>query len=273
MADKVSIKNALQKGRLTLAPLVILPVPVLLLTLNIVGRSNVPEYVMVITFIGTLILILIGVLVYWKKAMIKWQIWAFTSVDNIHELKKAAELGNLLNGYISLEDVSDKYPDIYKTIEKLFKEPCQLIDDPSVPNEVVIYFRKLFQRSSIYFALTFFCLGIYMISAGFYEYGGLFTLLPAGIIFWLYIKTADRNPQLIIDENGIFHTGSFTNWADIVNCEVIRSGSKHIEYTLHYECPDGKKEVQINNLFIKPQKLNHFLFVYRSRYKIKHTVR
>src|ERR1035437_2546164 len=114
MTDKISIAQALQRGRLIISPVVILPVPLFILILNIVTRCNVPDYIIMITFISSIILIILLVLIYWRIAMIKWQVWAFMKVDNAPELEKAAAIANLISNVVNLDHVAEKYPEVYK---------------------------------------------------------------------------------------------------------------------------------------------------------------
>ena len=270
MTDKVSIMQALQRGRLIISPLVILPVPLLILILNIVTRCNVPDYVMVITFFVSLILIIILVLVYWKYAMIKWQIWAFMKVDNALELEKAADIANLTSNVVNLAHVADKYPEAFKQIQQRLKEPYKLLDDSDIPSETVIYFRKIYQQSISFFLLAVTLFGCYGMVHHFMAYMVVFTLLPIAVLFALWYNTSDRSPQVTISDEGIDADGIFTSWSDITNEEVIAMWGRSASYFLNYESPDGKKEVKINNLYIKPQKLNHLIFVYRARHQVKH---
>ena len=269
MTHNVSIAQALQRGRLMILPLLILPVPLFGLVLNIVTRFNVPDYVMFIGLILDMALIIFLVLLYWKYSMIKWQIWAFMKVDNALELEKAADIANLTSNVVNLGDVAEKYPEAYRQIEQRLKEPYKLSEGSDIPPETVIYFKKIYQQGISIFLLGLFAFGCYGMLHQFMAYMVVFTLFPVAVLSVLYYNTSDSSPQITISEEGIDADRVLTSWRDITNEEVAAVWGRSVSYYLNYEYSGVKKEIKINNLYIKPQRLNHLLFVYRARYNAK----
>ena len=228
MANTVSVEQALRRGKLVAAPMVIVPVPLLLLILNVATRFNPPGYAIGITLVVSLVSIIGLALVYWKAAMTRWQVWAFMHVVDVQELKKAAMTANLLNNFVGLNDVADRYPDAYKVIAQRLDMHQKLADDSDVPNETSVYYRKIYQQPLFFYLLVFFALGVFALSRGFYAYGLIATLMPVGLLLWQYSKTSSPSPQLILNEDGLEGDGTFTSWKDITNDDVINTGSKSV---------------------------------------------
>jgi putative Mn2+ efflux pump MntP len=115
-------------------------------------------------------------------------------------------------------------------------------DDLSVPNETVIYYSKI----STYFEII---VGILIISFGIYSYFtknyfGSIIFIPFGIymIYKERKKVRNKNPQIIINNNGIeIHSKKFSKWSTIKNIEIVcEEGADTKEYFLSFNSHKGR---------------------------------
>ncbi|NDC41637.1 MAG: hypothetical protein EBZ77_08815 [Chitinophagia bacterium] len=237
--------------------------PLLLFILNIVSRLHVTETVVSVTFLVSLIAIVVIALVAWKKIAIKWMLWAFNGTDNVHELQQAAALANLTNSYVSLNDLSKQYPEAYSRILERLNSAPQFVDDPAIPEETAIYFRKIYQNGFFYFSFILLAAGVITVIGG--NFSGFIFGFPMVMVIVKWYNTFSNEPQLILSQDGICYKGVLSTWQEISNEALTLVSARTPRYTLSYNAPGGKEEIIVNDLNINPQRLNHLLFVYRGR--------
>jgi len=200
--------------------------------------------------------------------------WAFSHVNNVHELKnrlillvKITEEDTLLK---KIENSTEYYKKYWKLRIKFAQEHI-FVDDETIPEETVIYNLKQKTRSKMFIVLVImlilFALGIFIIAsavdAEMYigALGGVFPIIVAiffvFFVFWGWKK--NKKPQLILNSKGIIsNKAGFHKWEEIWFC-IISDGS------LIYKHSSGGENVKFAYNEIKLSKL---LWVYSERNKL-----
>jgi hypothetical protein len=211
---------------------------------------------------------------WWSIKITKWRIWAFENVRNVHELQKRAIQEKLIWSESSLLNKTEIRSKIDKErlnlLKSKFEKEDLFEDDLSIPNETIIYYSKegnYIEMVTMLFVLGF---GIYLlIQTDNYIIGTIFSVLGAYFSFNEYRQATDTNPQIIINDKGIWTISTeFYEWSDIENEEVIsKLAGKHTTYYLIYDHPDGAEYLNIDDFETDQRSLNKLLIVYRGRNK------
>ncbi|PQJ11438.1 hypothetical protein CJD36_006450 [Flavipsychrobacter stenotrophus] len=164
-------------------------------------------------------------------SIIKWQIWAYNSVEDIRELDSM----QCLLHQLCIEDYNDKEfwmskKDIAerKAILERYYGPYQFKDDVNVPNETVV------------------------------------TDVWMGSLF-------NKGGNLILNDQGIESpNGTYYTWENIWDEEVIVENvmSNQKRHFLSYKVQGERIRLPLNRLGIDYIQLKHALYVYRVRYDV-----
>ncbi len=208
-------------------------------------------------------------LLYSAYMTTKWRIWAFSNVDNVHELKRAAITEQLINEDDSwqtkLEIRTQSDNEALAAIQKRFEEERSFIDDLTVPNVTLIF------NSYIEYTLGgWFLIGLGVATGFLISWFTLLILIPAiGILYKGYTRTRQDtgNAVITITNDGIgTYSADFHNWSEIENEKVTYiSSGRNGSYQFGYDYPGGSEDINLNFVKIKPSQLNHLLYIYRNR--------
>lgn len=276
MASEVSVKKALQRGYLLIGYPVLAMVLLssgFFLPLLYKGSSH--------TVGGTFLKFLISLVIiwlYWCIAAVKWRIWAFTKVRNVHELKRKSLESNLLfpkeSFFSKIQWISSSDKQKLKELEVKFKQEDLFIDQKDIPSETIICSSKAKYVSVLVFLLGATFWGLILTFHGHLVVGIIMTL-SAGFFSWLkYQEIVGNKPKIILNEKGIKTVYTqFVQWSEIHKEKVVCEGTgNHILYFLEYHYPGGKEKIKINDLAIDARKLEHLLYIYRGRSNSKNNL-
>jgi hypothetical protein len=211
---------------------------------------------------------------WWSIKITKWRIWAFENVRNVHELQKRAIQEKLIwseNSLLSKTEIRSKIDNERLNLLKTkFEKEDLFEDDLSTPHETIIYYSKEGNYIEMVIMLLLMGFGIYLlIQTDNYIIGTIFSILGAYFSINEYRQATDTNPQIIINDKGIWTISTeFYEWSDIENEEVINNGLSNNNYCyLFYEHPNGMEFLQIEDFETDQRSLNKLLIVYRGRNK------
>jgi uncharacterized membrane protein YciS (DUF1049 family) len=265
MDGSVTVEQALSKGRWQLKYL-----PMIVTFGCIIGCYFLVEYTFLegyIILIGFVLGFSMGWLV-WNYYVMKWKIWSYENVRNIHELQRKAVEEKLIwnsgSWFEKTEFKNYEQKQKLKQLEKKFLEKDVFRDDVSVPKETVIYY----SRSTIVFLLVLY-LGISVLGGYFLLEEDYFGLLFLG--FGLYLsynqikKVSDKSPQIVINDKGIrLKNENLISWDKIYDDKVYNqsNGKSSTNYLAFND-----EEISIDDLGISFSELEKLLHVYRVRYE------
>lgn len=274
MRVNVPINKAVRRGRLT----VNLPGALIFLAFSIGVPSLLLQYTEEtwILVTGIVVGLIVGFVLGWIYsgfAVLRWQIWAFENVKNVHELKEKAIIEKVIypDGHWSekLNFASKEQKQKLKLLERKFVNEDEYHDDLNVAKETSIYISK--EQ-----VLVFFGVGILIFGIGVYRYfvketsNGIQLAAISLIFFGLaYNDYRKKEPQIIISNLGIkLHKKGLMNWEFISgeHIEIERLHNRHQKY-LCLDYKENQERILINHLGINVDDFEHLLQVYRLRYE------
>lgn len=206
--------------------------------------------------------------ILWSYFVMKWKIWAYENVRNIHELQRKAVQEKLIwnrGSWFEKTEVKNYHQkQKLKQLQKKFLEKDVYKDDNSVPKETIIFY----SRNTLAFLLALYIgisgLGVYFLKDK--EYIGL---LFFG--FGLYLsfnqikKLREKSPQISINDKGIIlKNENLISWDRIYNDRVYcQSNGKNSTNYLAF----NDEEISIDDLGITFSELENLLHVYRVRFE------
>jgi hypothetical protein len=209
----------------------------------------------------------------WSCTVVRWKLWAYTNVRNVHELQKRAIEDRIIwpdgNFFNRTEIKTREQRYALDQLEARFRERDVFNDDAAVPLETYVYISK----GQMYFNAA---LGVFFIGLGIYLYTGAETLkeklytyvAPLVGVYLLFVAVKglrNTKPVLVLSDEGIRLQGKgLRQWHEIYNEGVVK---KNKEDVLVYGHDDGGESVEIENLAIKAAVLKHLLRVYRGRFE------
>ena len=273
----VSVSKAINYGiYLILIPTLLLftgiPFLVYLLKLNywIVGMSFVIS--MFVSYI------------YWLFTVNKWKIWVLNNVRNIHELyEKAIErkIINKPNSFFSKTEfaITKEQKHQLEELENIrFSEADFIADDVTVPNETEVYYSKfgliIFSILSIVFAYLL----LFGSETDKKDTIKIKVFFPISLLFLIRyaIKYLKIYPVFTMSNEGIkIENSELFSWNEVtVNVGTLSTLSDTVYVKICYLNPikDSYEfvEIEVDDLKISRNKLEHYLNVYQHRYKMKY---
>ncbi|MES2588089.1 MAG: hypothetical protein V4622_03855 [Bacteroidota bacterium] len=225
-----------------------------------------------------LIMMLGFIWIYWSFVIVKWKLWAFEKVRNVHELKKRAIQERLISKDSSFIEKTEFWTLIerakWNSLQKKFQFEDEFNDDFTIQKETLIYYSKSKNYISLFVLFILLAVDIYIICLiRSYLVESIILVFISYLIFESIKKVIDKNPQITINEQGIKTISSvFLEWNEIKNIDIICEGSgKYIVYYLIYSFPNGSVKLNISDLNINRKTLNKLLIIYQERYKKKNT--
>ncbi|WP_298895864.1 hypothetical protein [uncultured Psychroserpens sp.] len=278
MKREVSVDEAIKKGQL----IINVPVMICLIGCPVIGiylsnKDLIPDW-------GLGVAIVLGIALgwlIWSIVITKWRIWAFEHVRNVHELKKRAIETKLIwrDGHVfeKTEIRSKKDQQKLEELDLKFQEDDIYEEDPSVPLVTKIYYSK---KHSIFILLF----GIFTVIISFalllddslksYIIGS-FLLATGGYCVIMSIKkTFNNTVQITIDKSGIQLVSEpkiswFEIYEDAITYEGIgKSSTAHLTF---YDADDRFFKINLEDLKIKPARLEVILRTYRMRHSKNNT--
>lgn len=219
-----------------------------------------------------IVLALVAAWLYWSIMIVRWRIWAFDNVNNVHDLYKRAITERLIwpdGSWASKTEIwTQSQREKWEAIKTRFNKPEVFENDFTVPSETIIYYSRSrnFTEMAVMLALAGF--GVYLIAA---EINLLFGIVMVAIGIFFAVKefrqATNTEPQITLNEKGITTAShGATNWEDITEAEVIleRSG-RNLHAYLVYSTPLESIKISIEDFDTDRNQLYHLVKVYRGR--------
>lgn len=269
MNETVTIDKAISRGHR------MVNFPVAIIMLGIIGLSIYLSIKKVVPFWGIPIGFVLGFVfawLWWSVMITKWRLWAFENIRNVHELKNRAIQENLIWPDNSVFEKTEIWTaadrERWNALQIKFKQKDLFQDNPTIPDETIVYYSKGKNLLEMAIMLGGLVLGVKLIVKDEnYVLGVIFSIV--GVYFGIkeYKETTNKTPQIILNDDGIVTVATtFYNWREIENEKVVREGiGKNIRYYLVYDHPDGSEHLSIHEYDIDHKKLNKLLILYRGR--------
>jgi len=280
-ADKALIKyNQINNVLMFIAIIVLIVVTLvtIFITFNYFSSEIIAGIIFFLAF--SVYAVLFGVFIFVLSPTFHlWKFWAFSRVGNVHELKERL----ILLGHVSEENKffekienSTKYDQKYWNIRLKFAQENIFVDDKTIPDETLIYYSKKISIIIISLMMPLFAFGILLliITDDVKEFMnvifGFFFMISTAIIgyFFGYKKLINKEPQLILDNKGIYsNKKGFYKWEEIESC-IIWTGNKAVLLFTHSR---GHENIKIQELNVKNNgiRLSKLLMVYKERNKLQ----
>jgi hypothetical protein len=195
----------------------------------LLAKSLIPPYLVFLSIVGSP---LVG-WIYWSFAITRWRIWAFSQVDNVHELKERAIIGKLIwpDGSIfeKTEIRTEKDRALLRIIETRFDEippSREIADDSSIPDTTLIYYSRTYILVTAGFMAIVAGYGVYVLATTSRQYLGIFCVLFGGYYIVRNIKKiTSTRPQIILNKIGITIGDRLIKWREINDVTISHSSN------------------------------------------------
>lgn len=267
--NTVTVKQAIRKGKLDLIffpILIIFGTPVI--GVFLILFYELPPWVTLVFFVLGFFL---GSL-YWSYNVVKWKIWAYDNVRNVHELKHKAIQYNLIhtdNSWLNKTEIMNNHQrEKLQQLEKKFLVEDVYEDDPSVPSEIKVSYSKweALINFVVFGFLVLFGFIVINTESAFFGWGTI--IIGTYYLFKNIRKLFRRTPLFTIGNKGITTSefGSIT-WELIPYCYVeVRGIGKGAEkYFVFFAKGKGSHEVLLDETNISIEKLEEYIKIYKVR--------
>jgi hypothetical protein len=268
----VTVDKALTRGQLTVN------IPVFFIMFGVMGLCFYLAILKLIPFYFAPTSILLGPVVawiYWSFAITRWRIWAFSNVNDVHELKTLAISGQLIwpdgSFFERTEIRTNKERILINELEKRFKEPKkkkQFIDDPSIPPVTKIFYSKLNLIYELVLMTACLSFGVYLlVTKDSWIFGTGLILVGAYFAIKDFKKLSTFEPQIILDNKGIEITGDNYPWTEIQEfTATLETFGKNSNSYLILETSSGTVKINIDDYDTTFRQLRHILSIYKGRF-------
>ena len=266
----ISVKKAIKRGHL------ILSVPIFLL---IIGSFILPAFLLdKEAFTGYIFLMLIlicffSIWLYIGYFSLKWKVWAFDRVSQVHLLRKRAnESGLMLNDgnwilKYTLNSKSDR--DKWTQLQKKFLIDDVYENDNSVPESTTLKNSTKKHLSEIIVWLICSIVGLFLLISKSYLIGALCTI--PGIYYLIkhskFLTDKKIKLKLKISDKGIEFNSKKYNWSDIESDNIMNEGShKNRRYIFRFSTFQKQNfDIEITHLNIGYEEFEYRLNIYKKR--------
>jgi hypothetical protein len=268
----VTVDKALTRGQLAVN------IPVFIIMFGVMGLLFYLATKKLIPFYFGPTSIVLGPLVawiYWSFAITRWRIWAFSNVDDVHELKALAISGQLIwpdGSFFERTEIRTKKERVLiNELEKRFKESKkrkQFIDDPSIPSVTKIFYSKFNLIYEILLMTACLSFGVYLlITKDSWIFGTGLILVGAYFAIKDFKKLSTFEPQIILDNKGIEITGDSYPWTEIQDfTATLETFGKNSNSYLILETSSGTVKINIDDYDTSFRQLRHILNIYKGRF-------
>lgn len=282
MKKQVTVKEAINRGQKIISyptyGIMIIGIFFSIYLFNLNIHKSIP-------IIFLLLSILVFPWLYWSFTIVHWRIWAFSNVENGHELKlKAIEAKLILPDGDSFNKTEIRTAKQHKILQKIEPklEPPEIsyytYPDGKLPEELEIFNSKRNLILSYTFYLVVMLFGFFLIFSenSTIEKKGIGILVLSLIIFAI-IKRKPINftsPQIIINYNGIQTINTnFINWEDIQYIVVISENENWYSAPLLEIKMKNQNEfgdlVNVEHLEFTSDELQKIITIYQQRNRLK----
>ncbi len=220
--------------------------------------------------------------IYSARIITKWRIWAFSRVNDVHELRIAAIAAAVIpetgswQEKLEIRTRADKKA--LQEIQARFDAPYQFVDESDVPPETKIYYAspdiavRVLVGSAILVTLALLALP----ACGLNPYTGLMLITGAtGLVAgkMLRPKGDKRIPALILSNAGITTPTRTDTWDNISDENIVREESHSrngttIHFKLRYKAWQRQlPDIDLDDISIPIDRVVHLLYFYRKRYE------
>lgn len=291
--NAISVEKAITRGKFLLAYLPMLIIFfVFLASFFFIDFLNLPKWYLVPAF---LVAIALGWL-QWSLCVIKWKIWAYKNVRNVHKLYRKAVEYKLIweddSFYNKTQIVSRQDKIELHYLEKKFEEVDEYQDDISIPDKIMIYHSKYLLAFFLIFGISSLFLGIFFFDDP-KKYLFYFTSILMFYQFYIRIKIGC---YLEINSEGItYKETELFEWKNMISEKVVYDANtkKHKLVICRMEVSNDEvvnmeedleneeiyeisvsdffktKEIEIDDLSVKPIEIERIIQVFRVRYNKK----
>lgn len=271
MLDNITVDKALSKGhKMITYPGLLIMFGTMALTFLLGFQKSTPVWVWPIGLCAALIFPWF----FWSIKVVKWKVWAFDSVRNVHELKKRAIQQNLIWPDSSIFNKTEIWSrddkQKWELLQDKFLKKDEVIyeNDVTMPGEKIIFYSKGKSLFAMSFMLGCIAIGIYIIiQSNSYVIGIILCLVGGYLAYGQFKNVINKTPQIILNNEGIQTINTpFFSWSEVFNEDVDIEGSgKHTHYYLVYDHPGGTENLQIDDYDINYKELRRLLRVYKGR--------
>ena len=288
----ISVDAAITKGRqMLLLPRIVLVIGLFFflfpITLILIGVFEGPPFTINIWLVCIGITIFCFVVffylpyLFWSKRTTRWKLWAFDNVDDVHELKIMATEAHLCPAYGTVMDKlqiqSAEEREQWRNLQDRFNFRSAFIDDPEIPARTEVFYSKVHLTINILFALLFVVIGSVIEYLTITHDGqtslkiiaALVALVPIFLIFKSVQRMIKKQPELVLDDQGLFTEQSgFLTWDLIFNEKVTRvyKGKGGVKVTFSFQHPGDIVHIDISDFNISKGRLERLIRVYKGRY-------
>jgi len=268
----VTVDKALTRGQLTVN------LPVFIIMFGVMGLCFYLAILNYIPFYFAPTSIVLGPAVawiYWSFAITRWRIWAFSNVDDVHELKALAVSGQLIwpdGSFFERTEIRTKKERILiNELEKRFKESKkkkQFIDDPTIAPVTKIFYSKFNLIYELLLMTACLSFGVYLlITKDSWIFGTVLILVGAFFAVKDFKKLSTFEPQIILDDKGIEIIGDRYSWTEIQDfTATLETFGKNSNSYLILETSSGTIKMNIDDYDTTFRQLRHILTIYKGRF-------
>lgn len=292
-SELISVDQALAKGRQMLfLPRIVMIIglfffmfPFALFFIAITGEHALTTKTLLV--FGSVLIVTSFIFFYlpfrfWSKRTTHWKLWAFSHVNDVEELKRAARKASLCFGYgsfldnIQLQSASER--DQWRRLQQRTGAPDVFIDDTGTDSETIIYYSRPRLLLNIFFYVIFLAAGI---GAEIFDFrsdkSSTFVIIVGAvwISYSLYgivrnvIDISRHEPRIILNDRGIFTVeAGFISWNDVFNIKiiVINHAKRGAEHTLQIHYTGDLANIEVTD-YARRSELESLIRTYKGRFK------
>ncbi|MBE5319992.1 hypothetical protein IM793_12540 [Pedobacter sp. MR2016-19] len=292
-SELISVDQALAKGRqMLLLPRIVMIIglfffmfPFALFFIAVTGEHALTTKTLLV--FGSVLIVTSFIFFYlpfrfWSKRTTRWKLWAFSHVNDVEELRRAARKASLCSGYgsfldnIQLQSASER--DQWRRLQQRTGAPDVFIDDAGTDSETIIYYSRPRLLLNIFFYVIFLAAGI---GAEIFDFRSdkpsTFVIIIGAvwISYSLYsivcnvIDISRHEPRIILNDRGIFTVeAGFISWNDVFNIKitVINHAKRGAEHTLQIHYTGGLVNIEVTD-YARRSELESLIRTYKGRFK------